>query len=466
MKPTLRLALMAAALVSCSRAALGAGVTLFGLNSFDSLDVSDGVRDGVFRVTGDLTLEAGASIVCTDSGPGGARACPIRIAVSGIMEMKPGSAILAENTRASGAGGDIAIVVEGGSLTLDGGSGATPGAIISSRKGGAADKAAAGDIQIAVGDTTCAAFSGNLGVLHGALITADGNSEAGSISLASGHAIAIDGAVSSSAPNSTGRGGPISIVSCGVVRTGSSGIVRSQGGDSGADLVHLEGSAIEVLGIVESTGSGHPGKAKNLCNPSGKPADSIACVELLSGSSITIDATGAASGEIGADTGSRGDSKGTGWIDLLAFGRISIRGGSSPPYAVHANQGQSNGHGGVLTVQTAFGPIMTSGDALQASDTASGGRGGVITVQATFSSVDFGSASVQAMGASSGGAGRAGGHISAGALGGDLTGSSPGELNASGGPGSGNGTLALNYCHNLAYTGAEVPAAVSTKVCP
>jgi hypothetical protein len=463
---TLRLALAAAALISCSGAAFGVGVTLFGANSFDSLDVSDGTRDGVFRVSGNLTLESGASILCNDAHPGGAGPCPIRIAVTGVMELKPGSAILAENTAAAGAGGDITIVVEGASLTLDGQSGATPGAIISSRKDGAADKASAGDIRIMVGDTTCAAFSGDLEVLAGALITADGIGEAGSISLASGHAIAIDGSVSSSASKSTGRGGPISIVSCGAVRNGSSGIVRSQGGGSGADLVHLEGSAIEVLGIVESAGSGSPGKGKNLCNPSGKPANSIACVELLSGSFITIDATGAANGEVRADTSPRGDSNGTGWIDLLAFGPISIRGGSSPPYAVHANQGQNNGHGGVLTVQTAFGQIVTSGGALQANDTAGGGRGGLINVQATFSSVDFGSASVQAMGASSGGPGKAGGHISAGALGGDLTGSSPGELNASGGPGSGNGTLALMYCHTLAYTGAEVPAAVSTKVCP
>ncbi len=85
MKSTLRLALATVTLICCRGAALGngIGVTLFGANSFDSLDGSDGVRDGVFRVSGNLTIGTGASILCNDLGPSGSGACPMSISVGG-----------------------------------------------------------------------------------------------------------------------------------------------------------------------------------------------------------------------------------------------------------------------------------------------------------------------------------------------------------------------------------------------
>ena len=81
MKSTLRLALTAVTLICCRGTALGngIGVTLFGANSFDSLDASDGVRDDVFHISGNLALETGASILCNDLGPSGSGACPISI---------------------------------------------------------------------------------------------------------------------------------------------------------------------------------------------------------------------------------------------------------------------------------------------------------------------------------------------------------------------------------------------------
>src|SRR6185295_17585083 len=130
---------------------------------------------------------------------------------------------------------------------------------------------------------------------------------------------------------------------------------------------------------------------KNLCNDPprpGKPANSTACVELWSLGSITVDASGANDGEISADTGFSAGTQGTGWIDVLSLGGdIAIVGDSVSPYALHANQGLTNGHGGAVNIQSAFGVITTSGKAIQANDTAAGGRGGSILVEATFSAV-------------------------------------------------------------------------------
>src|SRR5262249_22959617 len=52
-------------------------VNLTGANAFKDLDNSDGTPDGVYNVSGSLTLQPGASILCNDSGLPPASACPI-----------------------------------------------------------------------------------------------------------------------------------------------------------------------------------------------------------------------------------------------------------------------------------------------------------------------------------------------------------------------------------------------------
>ena len=460
------------ALFACAEGRASAvDVTLTGANGFSALDASDGAMDGVYRVAGRLVLAPGAVVTCSDTElpkPSITSACAISLVVSGSMEMKAGSAILAENNSGGGNGGNIAITVEGDGLTLEGAAGGMPGAVISSRKNAGTETGGhGGDILIIVG-SLCG--SGNIDVQAGALITADANGEAGAIGMFSGLEIAVDGTVRSRGMTTTGRGGPITIAGCGGIRTGTASAVSSRGGGPGADRVHLEGSTVEVRGLVESTGPGQErANGRNLCNDPvrpGKPVNSTACVEIWSEGPIRIDAGGGNTGEINADTGFSAGVAGTGWIDILSqHGEIAIAGDADAPYAVHANQGLTNGHGGSIQVDSLFGLVTLSGKAIQANDRTPGGKGGRVTIEATFSSVNFGSASVQAAGATVGGGPQAGGHITVNAFLGSITGEAPGELNAAGGPAPGNGTIVLNFCNTLDYTGAATPALTSFQIC-
>ena len=448
-----------------ARAIVPGSVVLNGTHTFDSLDALDGM-DGLYHVAGDLTLMPGASILCNDSGPSTASACPIRILVDGVMVMEEGSAIRAENNSGGGSGGNISIDVNGDSLTLHGAAGPTPGALISTRKVAGTDIAGAGDIRIAVHG--CTTPASGIVVQAGASIAADANGEAGAITLLSCHRIAVDGAIQSRGLTTTGRGGPIAIAAAGALSEGSTGTISSRGGGPGADLVHLEGTSIGVGGLVESTGPGQQApRGKNLCNyppRAGKPLNSTACVELWSLGSVLIDS----GGEISADTGFSGGTQGSGWIDVLSLdGTVEIAGDAVSPYAVHANQGLTNGHGGAIWVQSGFGKITTSGKAIQANDTAPGGQGGSILVEATFSivGVEFGPGSLEAEGATVGGGGQAGGHIEAHAFNGEITGALPGELNAKGGAAPGNGTVILSPCAVQKYEGFSTPELTYLPIC-
>jgi hypothetical protein len=457
--------------LALGRQALASDVTLFGANTFASLASSDGDGNNtVYTVNGNLVLASGASITCNDpSSPTTASACPIHIIVTGNMEMQPGSSIKAENNTGAGSGGNIVIEVGGSSFTLDGSVGSTPGALLSSKKAGGSDTAGSGDIVITVGDTTCAAGVGDLDVQAGAVISADGIGEAGAITIVAGHDATVDGTVTSRGTTTSGRGGPITIKACCDLLVGVKGVVSSRGQDPGADLVHLEGCAVEIKGLVESTGPGHQNATgKNLCNAPirpDKPGNSTACVEIWSGTTIAIEGNGGNNGEVNADTGFSGGTQGTGWIDILANKAIAISGGTVSPYAVHANQGLSNGHGGVIAVLSLDGNITTSGKAVQANDIAGGGKGGSVLVQSGQQNVDFGAASIQANGSVSGGGGQAGGHITGLALLGQVKGVSPGELSAKGGIAPGNGTVTLKSCTPPAYTGAVFGALTTQTVC-
>ena len=146
------IALVALALALGAGPALASDQTITGTHTFASLDGSaqddDGLKNGVFTVTGNLTIAG--SITCNDDPPAdpNADACPIRIDVGGSMTMQAGSAIVAENRVSGGLGGAIDIDV-GDTLTMQGGS-----TISSSDITIGGGTGAAGPITITVGDLT------------------------------------------------------------------------------------------------------------------------------------------------------------------------------------------------------------------------------------------------------------------------------------------------------------------------
>jgi hypothetical protein len=55
--------------------------------------------------------------------------------------------------------------------------------------------------------------------------------------------------------------------------------------------VHLQACVVKIFGLVASIGPGHQVPQANLCNTNrpGKPANSAACVEVWSGTTLLID---------------------------------------------------------------------------------------------------------------------------------------------------------------------------------
>ena len=482
-----------------SNAATAADQTISVARTFASLDGSageddDGVVNGVFTKNGNLTIADGGSITCNDPAlPAAASACPITLAVSGDLLIEAGGAIFAENRVNGGLGGDITITV-GGDFTMEGPSGGNPGAIVSSRKLSGGTQLG-GDIEIVVGGVTldrsvdpaigvCNTPDGDILIETGATITSDSaTGKAGDIALYAGHDIQIDGTVRARGQTTQGHGGAITIDACCDLLIGDTGVVSSQGADLGPDRVHLEGCVVRIFGLVQSTGPGHAA-AQPLCTPPnrpGKPANSTACVEIWSGTTIIIDSTGTHKGEVHADVGFAGGSSGRGWIDILANLDIVLNDGTgndfnnplipSPqtPYLVHANMALGNGIGGLLLVQSKSGSVSTFGNALQANDLAAGGDGGSVRVEAGGAACPGGNvaldaASIEARGALH--ANSSGGLIAIRSFNCDITGAAPGSLNASGSLGANPGSITLTSCLGPSYTGASNPAAVNiSPVC-
>jgi hypothetical protein len=392
--------------------------TLFSTLDGSALD-ADGVANGVFTVNGALTIGNGGSVTCHDDPPlaGNAGACAMRFQVSGDFAIEAGASLSAENRRSGGSGGEIAIDV-GGDFVMYGPGGGSAGALISARKmTGAGDTGYGGDVEIhAAGDVTLA---------PGAGILTDSPGEAGSIEIA-GTVVEIGGLVSSKGSTTVGRGGPITIVASCDLAISDTGVVSSRGQDPGADLVRLVGCRVSIDGLVESTGPGHQNAAgKNLCNDPfrpGHPANSTACVEIWSGTTIEIDSNVPHTGEVNADTALSGGTQGRGWIDLFANGDISVIGDAAGGFAVHANQPNlTNGTGGQIAVKSLSGNIGAIGLAFQADATPGGGDGGAIELDA-FGAVLLNASSLFARGdfAPAGGLGK-GGRVSARAETGSIT---------------------------------------------
>jgi hypothetical protein len=465
--------------------------------TFASLDGSaddhDGLANGVLTLHGDLLLDTGGSITCFDPAlPTSAGACAINLLGDGSLEMKAGSAILAENRIDGGGGGDIFVTV-GGDLTLRGPSspGGTDGALISSRKlclSGPCGSADGGDIRIVVGGVTldtsvypavgqCNTPNGDVLIEKGAAIRSDSQLQrAGDIAIYAGRNITIDGEVTAQGlQGTTAEGGAITIDACCNLSIGDDGVVSSRGADFGADRVHLEACVVTIYGLVESTGVAHTAP-KPLCTPPlrpGKPTTATVCVEIWSGTTVTIDSTGTHKGEVNADTAiPSGGTTGLGWIDVISNLNVVLQdgagndhvqplgGGGSVPvnHMLHANQYLGNGHGGLVEVFSKTGSVSASGNAISANAVVFAGDGGDVTVEAA-GNVALDASSIEARGDDH--SNGFGGSISARSYAGDVTGAPPGLLDASAFATGNFGSVTLTACANpVGYTGGSNPAAV------
>jgi len=253
---------------------------------------------------------------------------------------------------------------------------------------------------------------GNVDLQTGSKILSIG-AEGGFIQIITGSpgTVNIDGLVQSAGTvKGTGAsqapgGGPITIIAGCALTVSDTGQVISSGDDPGADLVHLEGCTVTIDGLVASSGPGHtpPNFPPNSCsdvtpafgspprrNPvtrPGKPQFSTGCVEIWSGTTLVIDSTGTHKGEVDADIGFAGGSRGIGWIDLFANGDISIDDGAGNGvnvFAVHANGGlfQNTDRGGLVTVKSTGGSVAATGNAIEADGFGAGSGGGQIFVEA------------------------------------------------------------------------------------
>ena len=336
--------------------------------------------------------------------------------------------------------------------------------------------------------------SGNITINSGGNInTQDGSViSAGDLSLAKGNgfgphcpggeirltagsgSIDVDGKVlSQSSMTGTGAkqppgGGPITITAGCDLTVSDTGVVSSRGLDPGADLVSLTGGcSVLIDGLVESTGPGHavPNSPPNHCATGvyagNKPANSTACIQIVSGGGVIIDSNPPHHGEVNADTAQSGGHQ-IAWIDIFANFNIGIQGDASTPYAVHANEFVTNADGGLITIK-AKGQVSVQGLAVQANATNGGGRGGSVDIESN-DALGFGpGSSVQAEGATSGGGHQGGGTILGRSWGSALAGTNTSDLDASGGPPA--GSVKLFGCTGVFYNGTSEPAFVPGGGC-
>lgn len=417
---------------------------------------------GIFTVPKTLHLLGSPAQITTDPNT------TLEININGDLIMDIGSKITGDANTASGIAATTTIMVSGDVLLKGAG---VNGALISMNQsaGSCSGKGRGGIVEIV-------STNGNITIEHGAGITVDARCPAGDIELrAQNGTITVDGLVSSeSGHTGTGAvqrpgGGTVTLVSSCDLTVGITGIVRSKGRDPGADLVHLEGGCdVTILGLVESTGQGHgvPNNPPNHCNTTNrpdKPSNSTACVEIWAGDTLVINALGANSGEVNADTAQSGGHE-IAWIDLFSKDNLTIIGDAIGAYAVHANEFVSNADGGIITVASVNGSVTTSGLAIQANATAAGGSGGIVTIQAggagaPTGNVDFATSSIEALGAITGGSPN-GGTISGRSFLGALLGAVGGELDASGGNPA-NGSITLQSCTGTTYNGTTTPGATT-----
>lgn len=373
-------------------------VTISTASDFTTLDNSDLSPDGIFTVSGgDLTITSTGSINGPSAGNGHLQ---IRV-LNGNLVMQVGARISGDVNATNKVGSTITIWATDMLLAGNGNNGAKissnqpTGSSCNGGKGGNINLNASGDIVVA----------------FGAVISANASCSAGDIVLLAPQGeIFIDGLVQSRStlsgiPNQPPSGGPITVGADCKLTVGDNGKVSSEGGDGGADLVHLDACQVVVWGLVQSTGFGHSVPVNPITslvppNRPDKPSNSTAGVEVW-GNTIVVNKNAPHKGEINANLPAGAGSRA--WIDILAGSHISILGAPTGNYAVHSNIGGNNGQGGIITIKSLAGSVTANGLAVQSNGIGSGNRrGGPVTIESSNSLNLFG-AKMQATGANLGG---------------------------------------------------------------
>ncbi|MDP9193279.1 MAG: Ig-like domain-containing protein [Acidobacteriota bacterium] len=371
-------------------------VTLTGTSSFAALDGSssdhDGSVNGVFTVD-DGNLVVNGTVNCNDDGPGNNSACSMVFAVSGNMTVNSGGALYAENRSGSGNGGGITLTV-GGNLALNG------TAIVS---------AASTSNGNSNGGSIAANVSDNVTLASGTTLHAGApNGQAGSITVASGGVIVVDGNVFSgpsrtllasrltgaalNGGNGNQSGGAISMSSTTFVEPaiviGATANIVSQGEKNATGPVTLDACGIEIRGLVAALSR----------------KETAARVTIRSGKNVLVDGTdlgaaGTRQGILRADSTQEGASDNG--VDIFASESVQVLG---PPAAgtlfavTSVPAGKANKDGaGTIRVISLGASVSASGRAFLAGVDGKATRGGLVSI-AAFDDVNLDGATIVAVG--------------------------------------------------------------------
>ncbi|HEX8409197.1 MAG TPA: tandem-95 repeat protein [Thermoanaerobaculia bacterium] len=445
-------------------------VTISGTNSFASLDGSssdhDGAANGVFTVN-DGNLAVTGIINCNDDTGASDSACSMAFAVSGNMSVNAGGALYAENRSGSGTGGAITLTV-GGNLALSG------NAIVSTASrsssgvtGGAITANVTGNVSLGAGSTidsgSANARGGAIVLASAAIVTLDGNVLSGPSRTLLATRLSGGAALDGGSANSIG--GAITIGSSTFVEPaiviGSTANIVSQGGDSGAGPITIDGCGVTVRGLVAALSR----------------KDGVASVAIRSGKDVLIDGrdlggSGTRMGRVRADapTGSA-INKG---VDIFAAETIDIFGPASGHYVLTSLPGlhDSKSWGGLIRIVSVGDAVNGSGNVIDDGHSAAGDSGGTVEISAK-EDVTLTTAVIRAVGDfSTNNPNRGGGAIRVRSYSGDVIWTNgTGEVRPIGStsnlPLSDQGSIILTACGTVTTTGSSFPVMGSaTSVFP
>ena len=463
-----RLLLSLFVLILVTPALFAHDVTLTGTQSFASIDGSasdhDGAANGVFTVN-DGNLVVSGVVNCNDDGPGGNSACAMAFAVSGNMTVSAGGALYAENRTGAGSGAAITLTV-GGDLALSG------NAVISSASvsnagnsnGGAINATVAGAVSVGAGSSISSASpggtAGSISLAAGGVVTIDGNVLAGPSRTVA--ATRLTGVVLTGGSGNQ-NGGQISVTSTSfaepAVLIGPAANVVSQG-ENNVGSITLDGCGVEVRGLVASISR-----------------SATAVVTIRSGKSAVVDgrdlgAAGVRMGRVRAD--STTGTAVTNRVDVFVADSAAIHGPAAGLFAVTSNTGSNDpkGEGGSVRVIALGGTASASGNAVDAGGSNTGNGGGSIAIHAAGDAL-LNTASLRAAGDStSNNNNRDGGSIAVRSYSGNVIWTNgSGDVrplgSASSIPLADQGSIVLTACGTVNTTGSTFPVnGTATSVHP